>query len=189
MRTIQLCFGICLTIIAGGCNIVSTTTPFGDPASEAELENLQGTWINDDQESAQVHVAENGELVLGSLQWDDDLKRFRAENLTLKATQVGDIKLLFATNIDEAAQRAYVFGRYELDDDGTLRVHTSIPDRFADAVNAGDLKGTVVKKEKSVSVDLTDSSAAIRDYLAAEGPEEFFNPDVSITVKILKRKE
>ncbi len=189
MRMIRLCFGICLSLIAGGCHVVSTTTPFGDPAPEAELEKLQGTWINDDQESAQVHVAENGELVLGSLQWDDDLKRFRAENLTLKATQVGDIKLLFATNIEEATKREFIFGRYEFDEEGKLQVHTAIIERFAEAVSAGDLKGTVTRKDRTVSVQLTDTSDAVRDYLIGQGAGDYFEPEAAFTVKILKHQE
>ncbi|MDA0834616.1 MAG: hypothetical protein O2955_16830 [Planctomycetota bacterium] len=135
---------------------------------------------------AQVQAAPSGDLILAGLKWDEETSRFRAQNLLLKATRVGECRLIFLSDAETPNPKEYLFARYERSDEHNFRIYGAIPERFAAAVEAGKLEGTVERKERSIGVKLTGVPQSIQAHFDTVGIDEFFQMDSFTTLKIVK---
>src|SRR5205085_2418204 len=121
---------------------------------------------NDDRQVIEAHVSKRGQLFVGSLEWDDATEKFTAATVNIRATKVGKLRFMQAKAVDpKLADTHFAFGRYEIEDEKTLRIYGPNISIFEEAVNAKKLKGTVVKKQFNTEVRLDEPAAAVLAFI------------------------
>src|SRR3972149_226797 len=56
------------------------------PRDLAERKALEGRWMNDDGDVAEVRMLKSGEMQFGGLEWDEEGQRYRAESVRFTVT-------------------------------------------------------------------------------------------------------
>lgn len=82
-----------------------------------------------------------------------------------------------------------IFFRYEHADNKIICLYYPVPSRFQQAVQSGELVGSVKKQLGSVAINLTATSEVIEAFLAKAGAEECFAREPSLTLTLVKRYE
>ena len=188
MRTIHGC--LALLFLGAGCSTVTVQEPVGQLAPMTDRKALEGAWVNDEGETVQVRLSKSGDLILGSLNWDDEANRFHVETATIVATKRGDFQLMHLKP-DEDSDEAHelLFCRYEAQDQKTIRLYYPLVSVFETAVTSGRLKGHVEKSAGAVGVQVNASSDEVMKFLLDSGAEACFEKKPSVTFKLLKRFE
>jgi hypothetical protein len=184
----QIIFLICLLApVTTGCHSVTIRKPLGEDDPTAH-KSLIGTWTNDDGGVIEAHVSKRGQLFVGGLEWDDATDKFKAETLNVRATKAGKLRLVQANVDSKMADNRFAFGRYEIEDGKTIRIYWPNTSIFEEAVNAGKLKGTVVKKQFSTDVRLDEPSAAVLAFITQKGVDVCFEKE-PFTLTLLHRSD
>jgi hypothetical protein len=176
-----------LASLPSGCHSVSVRQPLGDD-DPTVYKTLAGTWTNDDGEVVEAHLSKRGQLFIGGLEWDEATEKFKAETINVRATKAGKLRLVHANVDPKTADNRFDFGRYEIEDGKTVRIYWPNTTVFEEAVNAGKLKGTVVKKQFSTEVRLDEPSATVLAFITKTGVDACFEKD-PFTLKLLRRKD
>jgi hypothetical protein len=184
----HISFRICLlSVVAIGCHSVSIRQPLGDDDQTA-YKSLAGTWTNDDGKVIEAHLSKRGQLFAGGLEWDDATDKFKAETLNVRATKAGKLRFVHVNVDPKTADNLFAFGRYEIENGKTVRIHWPNASIFEEAVNAGKLKGTVVKKQFNTNVRLDEPSAAVLEFITKKGVDVCFEKE-PFTLKLLHRPD
>ena len=184
----QISLLICLlALVTTGCHSVSIRQPLGDDDPTA-YKSFTGIWTNDDRKVIEAHLSKRGQLYVGGLEWDDATEKFKAETLNVRATKAGKLRLVNANVDPKTADNRFAFGRYEIEDGKTVRIYWPNTSIFEEAVNAGKLKGTVVKKQFNTDVRLDEPSAAVLAFITQKGVDVCFEKE-PFTLSLLHRPD
>jgi hypothetical protein len=168
-----LCF---LTLFSSGCHSVSIRQPLGDDDPTA-YKSLAGTWTNNDGQVIKTHLSKRGQLFVAALKWDDATDKFKAETFNVRATKAGKLRVLQLSDDAQSKDSRFAFGRYDIEDDKTVRIYSPNATIFEEAVSSGKLKGTVVRKQFSSDVRLDEPSAAVLAFITKTGVDACFEKE------------
>jgi len=185
------CVGVLL--VAGGCSTVTVREPLGEVAPFAERKALEGRWMNDDGDVAEVRMLKSGEMQFGGLEWDEEGQRYRAESVRFTVTTLRDLRIINGSGGENGTDEGYSFIRYEIEDESTLRLYLPTVSIFEQVVASGDLAGTIERDEgpyvNTVDVHIEATAEEVDAFLKKSGDSACFEPEPSVTFKRLKRFE
>jgi len=177
---------VAVFLFAAGCSSVSSMHPVG--VADAELgERLTGTW-EANGESVHIHHIADGVIRIAGVQWKDNA--FKLSEFTATVTRnklVGYVNLWHEGKEDEPT--TYSFMRILSVDDEHLVVVGPEVGAFKQAVNDGDLKGTVTERENSTSVVLKGEKGELDDYILPSRAGQQFSLSSPMVLRRLKEKD
>jgi hypothetical protein len=185
-----ICAG--LALLAAGCSTVTVKEPIGRTAPHAELKALEGLWKNDDGNTFEVRLTKSGDLSLGQLEWNEEEQTYRAVTSRLLVTQSRKLKLLYLDGSNIPKQDGILFCRYEIESPETVRLYYPDVSVFKQAVESGELSGTIARDSNpsdAISVHLSASADQVDQFLKRSGDEACFKAEPSITFTRLRRFE
>lgn len=168
-----------------GCKGVTIQQPLGEN-EPAALKKLVGTWVNDDDKILETRLSKSGELFLGALSWDEAKHEFKTETLNIRATKSGDLHFLQAKSDPKSRDAGFAFARYEIDEGKSLRIYSPAMEVFEKAVNTGQLKGAVRKKQYETLVRLDSPAAAVLEFIKKTGRGACFENKPMLTLRLLR---
>lgn len=158
---------LAVLLLLSGCSTVSMTTalPHASSASEvADREQLEGAWACRGA-VVQLRFREDGIGVLASMEWEED--RFVPEQHELVVTPVDARRFLSVRVYDDGAWLPnHYLAEYGLGEAGELVVWQPDVQTFVEAVDRGDLAGTIERGEHSTDVTLTAAPEHIMAFLS-----------------------
>jgi len=175
-------------LLVSGCNMVTIREPIGSVAPGADLKALEGSWLVDEGEIAEVRLAKSGKLLVGFVEWDKDAEEFHAHTLEAVATKFGDLSLLHLKSDDKSPDDGYAFCHYEIDGD-TARLYFPDTDVFQEAVASGRLAGSIKVQPYSTKVRLDSTGETLEAFIAENSKNDCFKHEPSTTFKRLHRPE
>lgn len=146
--TQHTCTVAALILFAVGCDTVSIDAPIGAPVTPAERESVTGRWIDEESTITEVRQTKRGQLVAGSLHWDEENSRFVVENISVDLRRVGGVAYVFVQRKGETPKDGYLFGRVSSMTDDKMRIHPPKPEAFRTAVENGQAEGEVLSGKK-----------------------------------------
>ncbi len=162
-KSIVLVAGIVLLSLSG-CNLVVTDRPIGDPLPEKEIQQLVGKWLDDlEGVVVEIRLSSKNEIILGALEWNEDLDQFKAEQHTLEARLIGANKYLFYKG-DEG----FSFCLYQLAEDGKLEIWIPEPTKFKALLKESQVVGTLKESSQDFVVQLKGEESKNKEVLARE---------------------
>jgi hypothetical protein len=74
-----------LLLCLSGCDMVLTDRPIGDSMPEKELQQLVGRWLDESEQVVfETRLSKKQEIILGGLEWNEELDQFKVEQHTLR---------------------------------------------------------------------------------------------------------
>lgn len=172
--------------IAGsvGCDMVTLDGPIGDPLSRAEKAAFVGRWINEDSEICEIRLTNDEKLVLGSLSWDDEQQRHRAQNHVIDSRKVGDAVYFLAHDDPNDIS----FARIERVGESEFKMYAPDAAKFRAAVERGILRGEIIpKKNDNYTVRINVDSPLTKPVFAAVDFSDWYLDDGTIAFRRIKR--
>ena len=164
-----------LVIFCTGCSQVVTQKPLHPEFVYEDPDQLKGSWlVEEDGEytgTVGISINNSGDAFVGFLEVKDDqivLSRYQLFMTPGPGHRYVSFKQLNGDS-DE-----YFFARVEFSEGGSIRIFGSDHDAFADAVEQGDLEGTVQRDKKNVSVILTSSPHTILEFMKDKERSDLF---------------
>ncbi len=172
-------------LLAAGC--VSSTKPLSDAKTSQPDLRLLGTWEYQEEDSPEkmtivISKKKDSPNVL-EIVGDDGEKK---ETMELLLTKVGSDYLASVEEKDDNGKTKYVIGKYELLEDGNVKLSGLDVDFFAAAVGNKELKGTVMAKLFK-DVELDDTPENLRKFIEKHGAKCYGKADTQLTVKRVKK--
>lgn len=172
----SLAAALAALLLLSGCSTVSMTTalPHASAGDEvADREQLEGAWECRGA-PIQLRFREDGTGVFAALEWEDD--RFVPEQHELVVTSVDDRRFLSVRVFEDGEwlPNRYL-AEYGLSEAGELVVWQPDVQAFADAVDRGELAGTIERAEYSTDVVLTAAPEQILAFLRDTERAELFD--------------
>ena len=170
-----LALGVFATMI--GCmDTVSVDVPAGDRVAAEHLSQLVGRWIDPEMNVEEIRVTKAGNLISGSLYWDEATQKFLANNEDLDIRKIGDVYYMYV-NLGNAIS----FLRLDLTDVDTIRIYIPAPDKFQTAVDSGMLTGKVTRaKNGDLNVQITADEKFSNGILFGADWRDFYLPDMVV---------
>jgi hypothetical protein len=191
MKHATIACGAVLWLVSG-CSTVTLKEPIGQAPPPADLKALEGVWCNVDGDPVEVRLAKSGDLVGGGLEWDEDSQKFRADTARLVVTKIRDLRLLYLDPGEDSTDDGYGFCRYEIQDANLVRLHIPIASVFEQAVESGQLSGTIKRHPRrpdEVDVLVTAAAEDVDAFLEKSGDAACFEVEPFNTYKRLRRIE
>lgn len=173
-----------ILMAAGGCNVLVSEHPIGEPVTASSKLNLDGLWQHG-KHTVAVKQLEDGTLHVASLQWADG--EFQMEQYRFLLTEHDDAYYLNHQHTDDNTQRTgYSFSRLVLDqqDDALLLIPANVR-HFADAIEAGELAGEVLEHDQgnTITAHVQADKPAIDAYIDSDRLGEQFQPHRTTVVR------
>jgi hypothetical protein len=179
----------------GGCSSVTVTEPIGEPAGDDVTAKLAGVWqVSDKAQTLHIHALSDSRLALAHIAWEEGAFKLNTMRALVTAEQDALYVHLHAppespesTDGADPAERAvsdgYNFLRLTLDHDaGSLVVFGPRVEHYAEAVEAGELTGTVKRDGRVITVRLTGDAAELNAYFDPATVGEQFHVDNPLTL-------
>jgi len=150
--------------------------------------NLIGDWLDkNDQETYRITTAKESpwmhvEVIKAGAKTDS----YDFYSTTLGKNTFANVIVLNESN-PAMPPKAYTFVRYSVSKAGILKMWSLSPDKIADAVRSGKLKGTV-SKDKDPDVYLTDDSAVLAKFIQSSDVDKLFTNEATLTKVDTKEK-
>jgi hypothetical protein len=94
------------------------------------------------------------------------------------ASQIGKDRYLNVVQVEEGKPVGYIFVRYTLIDDNTVRFWMMNEEALKSAIRGGQIKGTTRGEGLASETAITAESPEIENYLRRDGGKSFTNPVV-----------
>lgn len=183
----QRTFSVLSTLaIAGslGCDLVMLDGPIGVPMSRADNAGFVGRWITDEAEICEFRLTDGNQLVMGTLVWDDEHARYRAQNHQIDTRAVGDA--VYFLKHDDPREIGFV--RIQRTGESQLKMHLPDPAKFRTAVESGQLDGEVIpRKNDHYTVRIHVDSPLTRPVFAAADFSDWSRQGDSQILRRIKR--
>ncbi|MEM9420713.1 MAG: hypothetical protein AAGA25_16930 [Planctomycetota bacterium] len=163
-----------------GCHYVSSQHPVGAPVEDTPGNG--GVWqiVGEEDSIVAITATGDGRFIMGGLDWDGEV--FQVNNIDGIATKEDGVYYL---NLDirdfeddgEDKPLAYYFVRVLSIDDTTLVLAHPNAEVFAEAVEAGQLEGSVDRSDNQVAVQLTSEPAELNDFIDPDQIHRQFHLD------------
>jgi len=124
-----------------GCDTVTLDAPIGERLTGNEIEAFVGRWTNNESEVVDIRLTKDGQLVAGSLSWDEGLQRHVAQDHTFDARHIGPVTYFLFHDDDDAERFGFV--RVYRTDNMEMKMYRPNAKRFRAAVQDGQLDGTL----------------------------------------------
>ena len=184
MRNCYFLAGLMAITVLSGCTSVYFHHPIGETITEEPEEvssRFDGTWANEDGETAQFKYLGDGKLRLAMLRWDSEIKSFNKEGGTVLLTTHRSTTYMNMADEDADDDRC-MFARYTFASERTLILWTPRTEAFEKAVRSGTLKGTVERVERSTTIDVTAEKEQIDDFIDPMEFAEQFDVEIPIVL-------
>lgn len=169
-----------------GCDMVTLDAPIGDPLSQTEKAAFVGRWINDELEICEFRLTNDQKLVMGSLTWDDDRQRHRAQNHVIDCRTVGEA--LYFLTLDDPNDIGFV--RIERIDESEFKMYAPDAAKFRAAVERGSLNGKIIpRKNDNYTVRVHVDSTLTEPVFSAKDFSEWYVKEGTISFRRIKRFE
>jgi len=179
--------GLALAVLLGGC-LPQSREPIA-PASEAITEpRLAGLWVGErNGQAIYVHVLlrDLGMMDVLTVSHESDGRGdwdlYGAYVTVAGAQRYINLQPSGARGANETeTPEPYFFAAYELAGRDRLSVRFLSNRALSAAIDANRLAGTVTRDIGGPSVELTDSAAHIRDFLATASPRDLFDDPIEL---------
>jgi hypothetical protein len=177
--------GLVVAALLGGC-LPQSRAPIA-PATEAALEpRLAGMWVGQNEgEPLYVHVLLRDQGMMDVLTVSHDPSgRGDWDLYEAYVASAGGRRFLnlhpsgVAGANETETPEPYFFASYEFQGHDRLLIRFLRTETLAAAISGGRLTGTVSEDSTGRSVELTGSSAQIRDFLATASARDLFDPPI-----------
>jgi hypothetical protein len=169
MQTLALTASLLFT----GCSSVTTSFPISADPQPIDHDKFEGSWMVD-KGAVSLQFSSNGVARLAGVEWKDD--RFRmvqGEMIVAKGKKDSFISLRFED--DGVWTNSYYLLQYHFTDQGELLLWSPNAKAFEAAVATNRLLGVVSKSQYSIHVDVTNSPAALIEFIETSGVPDLFD--------------
>jgi len=177
---------IAVSLLVGslGCDMVTLDAPIGEPLSQTEKAAFVGRWINDESEICEFRLTIDQNLVMGSMSWDDEQQRHRAQNHVFDARKVGVVIYFLAH--DDPKEIGFV--RIERNGESGFKMHTPDAAKFRAAVETGKLSGEIIlRKNDNYTVQIHAGSPLTDPVFSAEDLSAWYLGEGTQVFRRIKR--
>jgi hypothetical protein len=205
MMTTMRLFMIVAVLATIGCDQVYIDAPIGEKLTRDKLTALQGKWVDDEQNSFELHIAKDGQLIFGSLSWDDKKQKFEAASKPLDVRTIDDAIYVFVvddtqSNDDEtdaddsAGDKAnaddpnLIFFRVDLISESEMHLFMAESKMMRDAITSGKLGGRIEKRKKSTVIFVNSTDKSSKDFVASKQWGTLFGEKPILKFKLIKKE-
>jgi hypothetical protein len=183
-RLLPFCGLVFLTLGLTAC-VPESQNPAGDPANAVKDPALNGLWEADWEDGRLfLHVFDAGQGMIDvytvnhKKDGGGEADHYQGFVSSVGNRHIANLQMADAGGEDSGGAATYVFVAYQMGADGKLDAHFIDDKAFIAAVTAGKLKGQISGEGADQTVLLTDDTAKITAFIAAQDDATLYGKDI-----------